>query len=118
MDRALFHSAISALTSRPPPPFRNVIKGFVERNSPADLPEHLFTCFFSSRRLQTCLQGDWSSDVCSSDLERSVHRRGRALVLQQRLVSGADDRAPRRSEERRVGKECRSRGSPNQQKKK
>src|SRR6266446_6041850 len=24
--------------------------------------------FFSSRRLHTSLQGDWSSDVCSSDL--------------------------------------------------
>src|SRR6266566_5592579 len=26
--------------------------------------------FFSSRRRHTRLQGDWSSDVCSSDLER------------------------------------------------
>src|SRR5256885_3755936 len=25
------------------------------------------TCFFSSRRRHTRLQGDWSSDVCSSD---------------------------------------------------
>src|ERR1022692_3423630 len=29
-----------------------------------DLPD----CFFSSRRRHTRLQGDWSSDVCSSDL--------------------------------------------------
>src|SRR5256885_12844717 len=31
------------------------------------------TCvfFFSSRRRHTRLQGDWSSDVCSSDLEES-----------------------------------------------
>src|SRR5215467_6509735 len=29
---------------------------------------HIF--FFSSRRRHTILQGDWSSDVCSSDLER------------------------------------------------
>src|SRR5215467_16402008 len=28
--------------------------------------------FFSSRRLHTRLQGDWSSDVCSSDLTRRV----------------------------------------------
>src|SRR5256885_5406210 len=28
--------------------------------------------FFSSRRRHTRLQGDWSSDVCSSDLLRSV----------------------------------------------
>src|ERR1022692_4893211 len=27
-------------------------------------------CFFSSRRRHTRLQGDWSSDVCSSDLSR------------------------------------------------
>src|SRR5256885_12923659 len=29
--------------------------------------------FFSSRRRHTRLQGDWSSDVCSSDLQRAVH---------------------------------------------
>src|SRR2546426_7608484 len=28
--------------------------------------------FFSSRRRHTRLQGDWSSDVCSSDLEEFV----------------------------------------------
>src|SRR6266446_7036689 len=28
----------------------------------------LDSCFFSSRRRHTSLQGDWSSDVCSSDL--------------------------------------------------
>src|SRR5256885_2468064 len=28
--------------------------------------------FFSSRRRHTILQGDWSSDVCSSDLRRVV----------------------------------------------
>src|SRR5256885_11411374 len=28
--------------------------------------------FFSSRRRHTRLQGDWSSDVCSSDLEGAV----------------------------------------------
>src|SRR5256885_11043920 len=41
--------------------------------------DHLRGCvfFFSSRRRHTRLQGDWSSDVCSSDLEwanfRSTH---------------------------------------------
>src|SRR2546426_8515070 len=30
-----------------------------------------FFFFFSSRRRHTRLQGDWSSDVCSSDLTRS-----------------------------------------------
>src|SRR5256885_12892876 len=29
-----------------------------------------FVFFFSSRRRHTRLQGDWSSDVCSSDLEQ------------------------------------------------
>src|SRR5256885_13315159 len=35
--------------------------------------------FFSSRRRHTRLQGDWSSDVCSSDLAggRGSQRRGR-----------------------------------------
>src|SRR6266850_7322641 len=30
---------------------------------------NLFFFFFSSRRRHTRLQGDWSSDVCSSDLD-------------------------------------------------
>src|SRR5256885_4910522 len=29
--------------------------------------------FFSSRRRHTRLQGDWSSDVCSSDLSYTLH---------------------------------------------
>ena len=29
-----------------------------------------FIVFFSSRRRHTRLQGDWSSDVCSSDLRK------------------------------------------------
>src|SRR5256885_9702355 len=29
---------------------------------------YVFCFFFSSRRRHTILQGDWSSDVCSSDL--------------------------------------------------
>src|SRR6266850_7519722 len=45
--------------------------------------------FFSSRRRHTRLQGDWSSDVCSSDLERPrdleppplAARQGVGLVL-------------------------------------
>src|SRR2546426_1074122 len=34
--------------------------------------------FFSSRRRHTRLQGDWSSDVCSSDLSWNAARAGRA----------------------------------------
>src|SRR3989454_1050857 len=43
--------------------------------------------FFSSRRRHTRLQGDWSSDVCSSDLESPVYvsRQGDAV----RAVGGA-----------------------------
>src|SRR5205807_3921442 len=37
----------------------------------------------SSRRRHTRLQGDWSSDVCSSDLSRSA---GLALVKASRLA--------------------------------
>src|SRR6266446_9854689 len=32
--------------------------------------------FFSSRRRHTRLQGDWSSDVCSSDLSELAEREG------------------------------------------
>src|SRR5256885_12930512 len=35
------------------------------------LPRILDFFFFSSRRRHTRLQGDWSSDVCSSDLQIS-----------------------------------------------
>src|SRR5256885_15295264 len=38
----------------------------------------LYFFFFSSRRRHTRLQGDWSSDVCSSDLVQ--------LTLSQRVV--------------------------------
>src|SRR5688500_19605481 len=40
--------------------------------------------FFSSRRRHTRLQGDWSSDVCSSDLRAlQLH-----LAVDQRVVDG------------------------------
>src|SRR2546430_11972788 len=93
--------------------------------------------FFSSRRRHTRFDCDWSSDVCSSDLFRLqghlfLHFLGlfpKVLDLQLRLLLGREQRNlyPRhhqarfslnllwnrfRSEERRVGKECRSRWSP------
>src|SRR5688500_19760947 len=34
---------------------------------------------YSSRRRHTRLQGDWSSDVCSSDLDRAVAQRHAAI---------------------------------------
>src|SRR5256885_12110382 len=35
--------------------------------------------FFSSRRRHTRLQGDWSSDVCSSDLQPTSHQPGECV---------------------------------------
>src|SRR5256885_11443711 len=108
------------------------------------LPASPMTCngssldfVFSSRRRHTRLQGDWSSDVCSSDLNPFVNAVAASgtnvyagtsagvfhsanngatwsavntglltLLVRSMVVSGT------RSEERRVGKECRSRWSP------
>src|SRR5438105_15125434 len=84
--------------------------------------------FFSSRRRHTRSTRDWSSDVCSSDLV-SIPQLGTVtanhhpvVVLtsnaQRKLTEALRGRCfllwmdyPR-SEERRVGKECRSRGGP------
>src|SRR5256885_5160884 len=83
--------------------------------------------FFSSRRRHTRLQGDWSSDVCSSDLEhkekggKDVNRdqnepdvggHARIVASPGSATTSASTRTRPRSEERRVGKECRSRWSP------
>src|SRR6478735_2069625 len=43
--------------------------------------------FFSSRRRHTRLQGDWSSDVCSSDLILSSARRDRLSLTYWRLLA-------------------------------
>src|SRR5947209_19070497 len=70
--------------------------------------------FFSSRRRHTRYWRDWSSDVCSSDLPAALRRHARARVHHEgRLLVPR-----RRSEERRVGKECRSRGAAQHRKKK
>src|SRR5256885_3295859 len=81
-----------------------------------------FLCFFffSSRRRHTRLQGDWSSDVCSSDLE-FIHVNARNaprlpntsnIMVDYAEGEGLVISLDLRSEERRVGKECRSRWSP------
>src|SRR3712207_8850451 len=94
------------------------------------------TCifFFSSRRRHTRYWRDWSSDVCSSDLDHialddtvrtpvvgesygvdlsAVVPEHRNTVGHQSLaVDLAAGGLDSRSEERRVGKECRSRWSP------
>src|SRR5256885_5064615 len=87
--------------------------------------------FFSSRRRHTRLQGDWSSDVCSSDLTKGIlilirFLKENTILTQLNITSMSGlsestfacmqkDQANIfyiRSEERRVGKECRSRWSP------
>src|SRR3712207_7506912 len=97
----------------------------------------MLSFFFSSRRRHSRYWRDWSSDVCSSDLDPldGVHEVGDEvgpalelrLDLPPRLVHpfvqrlyrvvaapGREEqgREEERSEERRVGKECRSRWSP------
>src|SRR5256885_4495171 len=92
--------------------------------------------FFSSRRRHTRLQGDWSSDVCSSDLgaafgsPNQVRHPSLCLasvnlaysltfgtvpsfdLLNSKYIIMSGANRLERSEERRVGKECRSRWSP------
>src|SRR2546421_8982010 len=88
--------------------------------------------FFSSRRRHTRSDRDWSSDVCSSDLVPEFSKQkmrdviaamrkniGKAFAAGVKVAFGTDAavyphglNAGERSEERRVGKECRSRWSP------
>src|SRR2546430_12009610 len=96
----------------------------------------LVVCFFfSSRRRHTRFDCDWSSDVCSSDLvtlrassnmvrlglrgplPRAARKQGEQSAREEAGDddnNGAidDERQAGRSEERRVGKEGRSRGAP------
>src|SRR5207245_3201140 len=99
--------------------------------------------FFSSRRRHTRCYRDWSSDVCSSDLDLRVANSKLDARLQQldfqshSLMQDLKKVGPnlkdarlklnrnwipvwlkKRSEERRVGKECRSRWRGKQEKKK
>src|SRR5687768_18578822 len=80
--------------------------------------------FFSSRRRHTRCSRDWSSDVCSSDLGvdladvEDTHDvgvvetlEGVGLALEAGAELGGFAPRGRRSEERRVGKEGRSRGA-------
>src|SRR2546430_10091260 len=97
----------------------------------------LFSFFFSSRRRHTRFDCDWSSDVCSSDLSSKASEllstQIRTQIVGFPLPDGLhavamiketpfgpfayhgfvdSTGAYLRSEERRVGKECRSRWSP------
>src|SRR6185295_9984709 len=87
----------------------------VERIQRLVLQELEVVCFvfFSSRRRHTIYWRDWSSDVCSSDLMENTAPNEEAYKGQ--LVKYDLDTqhiSILRSEERRVGKECRSRWSP------
>src|SRR5256885_1229671 len=44
-----------------------------------------FVFFFSSRRRHTRLQGDWSSDVCSSDLAEAAAQGAGVALLPARM---------------------------------
>src|SRR5207237_4730128 len=79
-----------------------------------------FFFFFSSRRRHTRFKCDWSSDVCSSDLRSapSAPSGRQEYPLSVAFGKSANNcsrrtkvRPTARSEERRVGKECRSRWS-------
>src|SRR5256885_4096840 len=50
--------------------------------------------FFSSRRRHTRLQGDWSSDVCSSDLEYVKIPNGRDTITAYLAYPERKDPAP------------------------
>src|SRR3712207_7117937 len=97
------------------------------------IQERRAVVFFSSRRRHTRYWRDWSSDVCSSDLNadtvKAVQPVAAPLVEDQAQAAATDqsqassvlapvttdsslERPEARSEERRVGKECRSRWSP------
>src|SRR5476649_1760937 len=76
-----------------------------------------FFFLFSSRRRHTISLCDWSSDVCSSDLQRFLDQ-GLFYRAVERGAGRPVRRLRHRSEERRVGKECRSRWSPYHYKKK
>src|SRR3546814_5875929 len=78
-----------------------------------------FFFFFKQKTAYEMRISDWSSDVCSSDLEAErPHARPHVAQLERLAHGAAAMRQHRvvRSEERRVGKECvstcRSRWSP------
>src|SRR5690606_40219927 len=99
--------------------------------------DRVYFFFFSSRRRHTRFSRDWSSDVCSSDLtnerhcllyrlkfelryasasrqifRRTFHPIQKPLSLRTWHVHMKMPALPARSEERRVGTECRSRRFP------
>src|SRR5216683_3225089 len=80
-----------------------------------DVPFDFF--FFSSRRRHTRSDREWSSDVCSSDLPTTPDQTPLHARASPPVHNHYSSYASPRSEERRVGKECRSRWSPYHEKK-
>src|SRR5438046_3277553 len=87
----------------------------------------IFFFFFSSRRRHTRLVSDWSSDVCSSDLLKltmpspPLPARTSMRASSTNFMTPVETKKPYRvdrSEERRVGKECRARWWQDNEKKK
>src|SRR3546814_10851391 len=72
--------------------------------------------FFKQKTAYEMRISDWSSDVCSSDLPPAAPRLSASAAPPPADARVAAWPRPRRSEERRVGKECvstcRSRWSP------
>ena len=70
--------------------------------------------FFNQKTAYEIVDCDWSSDVCSSDLIENAFVAALAEVINVPVSFGSVIvlSAVGRSEERRVGKECRSRWSP------
>src|SRR6266511_6260258 len=65
------------------------------------------------------MEADRLIDVASAHVDGCLYHGPAGLEFAERLVAGgAAVSVPTRSEERRVGKECRSRGSPYQEKEK
>src|SRR5699024_6299886 len=104
----------------------NEVSRRLDSSEHTDMKSYLLTLivlifFFSSRRRHTRSKRDWSSDVCSSDLQQEYDRDILADhgISRKELTPGV--RCPAcgwlgmkriykkwRSEERRVGKECMS----------
>src|SRR4029434_11331265 len=78
-------------------------------NNKSDTPISASCLIFSSRGRHTRFKCDWSSDVCSADLTCTLSHTHTHTPLSLHLHPSL---LIARSEERRVGKECRSRWSP------
>src|SRR5256885_6840945 len=127
---------LSCMSRQPKLPITALRTNAAASNCETNETVSAYVFFFSSRRRHTRLQGDWSSDVCSSDLGVGNRKHQRVTFTEAEKAAVLDvlvdwlgpasevgesaglvklqEALGRdlRSEERRVGKECRSRWSP------